>query len=81
MRRCKYFEKESWCYLDLSNQVQIASSIKCLRGQMYFLWDGVSEVPCQTGNAPCYTPVEIDSYWKDIFDETNKRLYKLIVRD
>ena len=23
----------------------------------------------------CYTPVEIDPYWKDIVDETNRRLY------
>lgn len=22
-----------------------------------------------------YTPVEIDPYWKDIIDETNRRLY------
>lgn len=23
----------------------------------------------------CYTPVEIDPYWLDIFNETNRRLY------
>lgn len=23
----------------------------------------------------CYEPVEVDPYWKDIFDETNRRLY------
>lgn len=23
----------------------------------------------------CYEPVELDPYWKDIFDETNRRLY------
>lgn len=22
-----------------------------------------------------YTPVEVDPYWKDIIDETNRRLY------
>lgn len=22
----------------------------------------------------CYTPVEVDPYWKDIIDETNRRL-------
>lgn len=26
------------------------------------------------GIAKCYTPVEIDPYWKDIVDETNRRL-------
>lgn len=78
MRRCKYFEQESWCYRDpRSSKTEIASSIRCLMGQLYYVWDGVSEVPCYTGNTPCYTPVELDPYWKDIFDETNKRLYNI----
>ena len=49
----------------------------CLMGQLPYVWDGVGEVPCHTGNPPCYTPVELDPYWKDIFNETNKRLYNI----
>ncbi|WP_289146986.1 hypothetical protein [uncultured Megamonas sp.] len=49
----------------------------CSRGQLPYVWDGVGEAPCHTGNSPCYTPVELDPYWKDIFNETNKRLYNI----
>lgn len=78
MRKCKYFEQETWCYLDpRTGKIEKASSIRCTRGQLYYVWDGVSEPPCPTGNTPCYTPVDIDPYWKDIFDETNKRLYNI----
>lgn len=24
-----------------------------------------------------YTPIEVDPYWKDIIDETNRRLYEI----
>lgn len=77
MRRCRYFERETWCYLTPKNKIEKASTVRCFRGQLVYVWDGISEVPCSIGNAPCYTPVELDPYWKDIFDETNRRLYNV----
>ena len=78
MRKCKYFMQESWCYTDpWTRKTEKASTIKCLMGQLPYVWNGVGEAPCCTGNPPCHTPVELDPYWKDIFNETNKRLYNI----
>lgn len=66
MRRCKYFYRETWlCY----NYIP-CSAITCTRKQLPF----VEIESCDTGINDCYTPVEIDPYWKDIIDETNRRL-------
>lgn len=77
MRRCKYFIRDTWYYLTPQNKTEKASSIRCLMGQLPYVWDGVGKIPCHTGNPPCYTPVELDPYWKDTFDETNRRLYNV----
>lgn len=75
MRRCKYFMLESFSYLNpWSGKTETTKTIRCPIGQLSYMWNGVGEAPCHTGNPPCYTPVELDPYWKDIFDETNRRL-------
>lgn len=35
---------------------------------------GFYPLNCEQGLSVCYTPVELDPYWKDIVDETNRRL-------
>lgn len=70
MRRCKYFYRETW----LSYDYIPCSSILCTRCQLPY----VKIEDCETGLSPCYTPVEIDPYWKDIIDETNKRFVKTV---
>ena len=67
MRRCKYFYRETW----LCDNYIPCSCILCTRYQLSY----VKIEDCKTGLNPCYTPVEVDLYWKDIIDETNRRLY------
>lgn len=69
MRRCKYFYTEGWTHP--SSPPEIIQIVKCSR---YTL--GFYPLHCEKGLSKCYTPVEIDPYWKDIIDETNRRLYK-----
>lgn len=70
MRRCKWFYSEVWVY-DLTNPPEYISVAQCL-GR-----NPLECIPsdCEKGLPDCYTPVEIDLYWKDIIDETNRRLY------
>ena len=76
MRRCKYFYRYTWCYEDyVTKQIEKASGVQCIKGRLPYVWDGISNIPCLNGSTDCYTPVELDPYWKDIFDETNRRLY------
>nr|DAL96041.1 MAG TPA: hypothetical protein [Caudoviricetes sp.] len=66
MRRCKYFYRETW----LCDNYIPCSGILCTRYQLPY----VKIEDCKIGLNPCYTPVEVDPYWKDIIDETNRRL-------
>lgn len=62
MRRCKYFIRD---IPDFPHGI-------CTFGNLYgFKYWTPSQ--CLNGGY-CYTPVELDPYWKDIFDETNRRL-------
>lgn len=65
MRRCKYeVVNKSFRFID--NDLLSTKEFFCLhdkaKGCMSYAW-------CNN-----YTPVEIDPYWKDIVDETNRRL-------
>lgn len=77
MRRCKHFYKYTWCYEDyVTRQIEKASGVQCMKCRLPYVWDGISSIPCLLeGGCPYYTPVEVDPYWKDIVDETNRRLY------
>lgn len=65
MRRCKHFIETTLIYRIL---------VDCDKKLLGRNWDGTGELGCNKGVYPCYEPVEIDPYWKDIFDETNRRL-------
>lgn len=67
MRRCKYSYSEGWTYS--TNPPEFIRFTRCSR---YTL--GFYPQHCEKGLSVCYTPVELDPYWKDIFDETNRRL-------
>lgn len=71
MRKCKYFYSETWVYP--SKPPEYYRVVQCL-GEFKL---GFYPSKCREGIAKCYTPVEIDPYWKDIFDETNRRLHCL----
>lgn len=65
MRRCKYeVVNKSFRFVD--NELLLTREWFCLHD---------NEEGCMAYTA-CgnYTPVELDPYWKDIFDETNRRL-------
>lgn len=67
MRRCKYeLEKIVPHFLD---------GELLLSRYFYCLYDNVSGCLLDNLECPYYTPVELDPYWKDIVDETNRRLY------
>lgn len=68
MRRCKYFYTEGRTRSFIGH-AEIIQIVKCSR---YAL--GFYPLNCEKGLSKCYTPVEIDPYWKDIIDETNRRL-------
>lgn len=68
MRRCKYFYSEIWVYP--SNPPEYHRVVHCLG--CFKL--GFKPYECRKGLSDCYTPVEVDPYWKDIIDETNRRL-------
>ena len=71
MRRCKYLYSEVWVY-DLVNPPEYMLVAQCLGCNPM----GFIPSDCEKGLPDCYTPVEIDSYWKDIINETNRRLYE-----
>lgn len=76
MRRCKYFRRISWSHYNENLGLNVVSSIQynCGRLVYNYFWD--NRTGCEIEPTyPCYEPVEIDPYWKDIFDETNRRLY------
>lgn len=67
MRRCKYYYTETTVYpFDLEYMLLE----QCLKSPLL-----IAEDNCHNGLCKYYTPVEIDPYWKDIIDETNRRLY------
>lgn len=65
MRRCKY-EVINKSFRFINNELLSTREWFCLhdntKGCMLYV---------ECGN---YTPVELDPYWKDIIDETNRRL-------
>lgn len=64
MRRCKYYKKEIKPHF-VNKELFINWYLYCYSEGCIILH----------GNCIHYTPVEIDPYWKDIVDETNRRLY------
>lgn len=76
MRRCKYSRNISWIYKDYLNEtIKYGSSIDCEMNKLIVTWQGIGKIRCNEGVYSCYEPVELDPYWKDIVDETNRRLY------
>lgn len=73
MRRCKYYFRYAWWYKEYpSNNIKIASAMICNYKHTKDTFDNF--VSCLFGKCSLYTPVEVDPYWKDIIDETNRRL-------
>lgn len=76
MRRCKYFTETTWVYKSYpEGTMKFGHSIKCDKNMLVYSWSGIGEPLCNKGIYLCYEPVELDPYWKDIIDETNRRLY------
>ena len=67
MRRCKYYKKEFKSHL-VNERLLISWYLYCS-------FDNSEGCIVLHENCIHYTPVELDPYWKDIFDETNRRLY------
>ena len=75
MRRCKYFRRISWTFYHKVLGFDVASSIQCSLSRLVYNYSRDYETGCEMEPMyPCYEPVEIDPYWKDIVDETNRRL-------
>ena len=76
MRRCKHFNRDTWCYRDrVTGKIEYAGSVYCNRNWIVYMWDNLVNGECEACiECPYYEVVEIDPYWKDIFDETNRRL-------
>lgn len=68
-RRCKYCIREAW----LDDDKNLCTSVYCIKGLYVYRLAG-----CTMDD--CYTPVNVDPYWKDIIDETNRRLNGLSQR-
>lgn len=64
MRRCKYYKR--------AIKPHFVNKELFMNWYLYCSFD-YSE-GCIILNCIHYTPVEIDPYWKDIVDETNRRL-------
>lgn len=76
MRRCKYLEEISWVYESYPEcTMKFGHAIKCNKCMLVYSWGGIGEPLCNEDTYPCYEPVDLDPYWKDIIDETNRRLY------
>lgn len=74
MRRCRYYFSEAFCYVDYpSGTNEIGSVSECL---FPYTSETIGEFMSCLFGEKCenYIPVEIDPYWKDIVDETNRRL-------
>lgn len=75
MRRCKYFNSITWIYKSYpEGTMEFGHSISCNKCMLVRTWGGREIYRCNEGVYACYEPVEIDPYWKDIIDETNRRL-------
>lgn len=75
MRRCKYFRRISWTFYDKKSGFGIVSAIKCDCGKFVYNYSEDNTTGCEMEPLyPCYEPVELDPYWKDIVDETNRRI-------
>lgn len=75
MRRCKYFNGIVWYYKNYpEGTIELGSGVNCDKNMFVYSWDGTGELLCNEGIYHCYQPVEIDPYWKNIIDETNRRL-------
>lgn len=75
MRRCKHFRRITWMYKSHPDgTMEYGSSIDCEINKLIVTWGDIGKPQCNEGIYSCYTPVEIDPYWKDIVDETNRRL-------
>lgn len=72
MIRCKYFQKEIYiCPTFKDDGIFISTTlISCKRCIMTIR----NMDDCKLGKLKCYEPVELDPYWKDIVEETNRRL-------
>lgn len=66
MRRCKYYKKEI--------KPHFVNKELFINWYLYCSFDDSEGCIILHENCIHYTPVEIDPYWKDIVDETNKRL-------
>lgn len=73
--RCKYFRRIPWSHYSESLGLNVVSSIQCSCGRLRYNYSKDNKTGCEIEPVyPCYEPVELDPYWKDIFDETNRRL-------
>lgn len=66
MRRCKYRSNIAW----LGQEWALCNDVICGNLDVPF----VDPMICGTKKCIKYVPVEVDPYWKDIIDETNRRL-------
>lgn len=72
MRRCKYFQREIFiCPTFKDDNINISTTFISCERCMMSIWN-MDE--CKLGKLKCYEPVELDPYWKDIIEETNRRL-------
>ena len=76
MRRCKHFNRETHCYPDyITGEMKYARGANCDKNGTVYMWGNLVNGECRAYvECPYYEVAEIDPYWKDIFDETNRRL-------
>lgn len=67
MRRCRYNLFDVMLIPNIDGSKELIKINKCIFDNNSFN----TIVPCM---CDYYIPVEIDPYWKDIVDETNRRL-------
>lgn len=68
MRRCIYFNKVVW----LDEDGSVITGIGCYRHQYVYCYN--PETNDCSSICSSYQPVELDPYWKDIVEQTNRRL-------
>lgn len=73
MRRCKYFQREIFICPDWDNDKFIVTTFISCERCMMSVWNMED---CKACKLKCYEPVELDPYWKDVVEETNRRLYQ-----
>ena len=79
MRRCKHFNRDTYCYQNpFTGETEYESAVYCNKNVPLYIWNNLVDNECG-GYIEClyYEAVDIDPYWKDIFDETNRRLYNV----